>query len=172
MDTAFLNGWPPEVDITFRLLLAYLLGGVVGWEREANGQVAGLRTHLLVACGSASFTLLFIFGFKGLSTNFDVGRAASQIIVGIGFLGAGVIWQKSSRVPQRHGLTTAADIWVVAAIGMAAGTGMWYVAMLLTFLTYMTLHFLRSVEVGIALRKHKKQQQTKQKTPNPPQVKP
>ena len=70
MNTNFLNGWPVEVDVTFRLLLAYVLGGIVGWDRERDGQPAGLRTHMMVATGSAGFTLLFIFGFAGVGILF------------------------------------------------------------------------------------------------------
>jgi putative Mg2+ transporter-C (MgtC) family protein len=140
MNTNFLNGWPIEVEITFRLLLAYALGGIIGWDRERDGQVAGLRTHMVVAVGSAGFTLLFIFGFVGVGTSTDAARAASQIITGIGFLGAGAIWRNDDRV---RGITTAADIWAVAAIGMMAAAGMWYLACLLTFLIFLTLRFLK-----------------------------
>lgn len=142
MNTNFLNGLPVEIDVTFRILLAYLLGGLIGWERENAGQPAGLRTHLLVATGSCGFTLVFIYGFVGLGTTSDVARSASQIVVGIGFLGAGSIWRNRDRV---RGITTAADIWVMAAIGMMAGAGMWYLALLLTVLGFFTLRILRNV---------------------------
>lgn len=154
MNTNFLNGWPVEVDLTFRLLLAYALGGIIGWDREREGQPAGLRTHMMVASGSAGFTLLFIFGFVGIGTSLDAARSASQIITGIGFLGAGAIWRSHNRV---RGITTAADIWAVAAIGMMAGVGMWYLAGLLTVLVFISLRFLKPT--GAALRqkrRHKK----------------
>jgi putative Mg2+ transporter-C (MgtC) family protein len=140
VNTNFLSGWPIELDLTFRLLLAYILGGIIGWDREKEGQPAGLRTHLLVASGAASFTMVFIFGFSGIGTSYDPGRAASQIITGIGFLGAGVIWRNRNRV---RGITTAADIWVVAAIGMLAGVGMWFLAALLALLSFLTLRLLK-----------------------------
>lgn len=156
MNTSFLNGWPVEIDVTFRLLLAYFLGGIIGWDREREGQSAGLRTHMLVAAGSAAFTMVFIFGFIGLGTSSDPGRAASQIITGIGFLGAGVIWQNQSRI---RGITTAADIWVVAAIGMLSGVGMWYLAILLAVLVFLTLRFIKPS--GRALQaKHQRKEQT------------
>lgn len=156
MNTSFLNGWPVEIDVTFRLLLAYGLGGIIGWDRERDGQPAGLRTHMLVAMGSAAFTMAFIFGFTGTGTSNDPGRAASQIITGIGFLGAGVIWRNKSRV---RGITTAADIWVVAAVGMLSGAGMWYLASLLSILVFGTLRFLRPA--GRALQaKHRQKSQS------------
>ncbi|MEI6046168.1 MAG: MgtC/SapB family protein [Chloroflexota bacterium] len=149
MNMSFLNGWPVEIDLTLRLLLAYFLGGIIGWDRERDGQAAGLRTHMVVAAGSAGFTLLFIFGFVGVGTGTDAARAASQIITGIGFLGAGAIWRTHSRV---RGLTTAADLWAVAAIGMMAAVGMWYLACLLTFLIFITLRFVRPTEEALRAR--------------------
>ena len=155
MNTSFLNGWPVEVDVTFRLLLAYILGGIIGWDRERDGQPAGLRTHMLVAAGSAAFTMLFIFGFTNLGTGSDPARAASQIITGIGFLGAGVIWQHKSEV---RGITTAADIWVVAAIGMLAGVGIWYLATLLSVLVFFTLRFLKPTSKALQARRQRRDQ--------------
>ncbi len=154
MNTQFLNGWPIEINVTFRLLLAYLLGGIIGWDREKEGQPAGLRTHMLVAAGSAAFTLVFIFGFNGVGSSLDAARSTSQIITGIGFLGAGVIWRNRNRV---RGVTTAADIWAVAAIGMLSAVGMWYLAGLLTFLVFITLRFIRPSGVARRLKKKRKQ---------------
>lgn len=161
MNTNFLNGWPVEVDVTFRLLLAYVLGGIVGWDRERDGQPAGLRTHMMVATGSAGFTLLFIFGFAGVGTSLDAARAASQIITGIGFLGAGAIWRSRTRV---RGITTAADIWAVAAIGMMAGTGMWYLAGLLTLLVFVTLRFLRPGGESLRQKRERRQRMARRVT--------
>lgn len=106
-----------------RLLLACLLGGLVGLEREANHKSAGLRTNLLICLGAAFFTLLS--AVLAGDTNPDKGRVASNVVQGIGFLGAGLILRNRGRV---SGLTSAASIWVVASIGMACGAGLYAAA--------------------------------------------
>src|SRR4028118_1679248 len=103
-----------------RVALAFLLGGVVGYERERVQRPAGLRTHMLVCAGSACFTVASVFGFDELGTVRDPARLAAQIITGIGFLGAGTIFRTGSTV---RGLTTASSIWITAAIGIVAGPG-------------------------------------------------
>ncbi|HAZ28249.1 MAG TPA: magnesium transporter MgtC [Candidatus Magasanikbacteria bacterium] len=100
------------------LLLSMLLGALIGWQREWTGKAAGSRTYALVCVGSYLFTILSIYGFQ---TN-DTARIAAQIITGIGFLGAGTIIHKKNSV---EGLTTAAGLWAIAAIGMTVGVG-WY----------------------------------------------
>jgi putative Mg2+ transporter-C (MgtC) family protein len=105
------------------LLLAALLGGVVGWERERRDRPAGLRTHILVCLGAALITLV---SEKMAGPRFDPGRIAAQIVSGIGFLGAGTIMRQGNIV---RGLTTAASLWTVAGIGMAAAAG-WETAIL------------------------------------------
>ncbi len=125
-------GW----DSTFwRLLLAAGLGGAIGLERELDEKAAGLRTHMLVAMGSALFTLISAYGFRdflvggGSIVRADPSRIAAQIVTGIGFLGAGVIFRQGFSV---RGLTTAATLWLVAAIGMASGAGFWEGAVIAT----------------------------------------
>lgn len=109
-----------DVIFVVRLLLAAILGAAVGVQREIAGRAAGIRTYSLVALGSASFTILSIYAFfPG-----DPGRVAAQILTGIGFIGAGIILHKPKEVV---GLTTAAGIWVSAAIGMAAGSGKYFI---------------------------------------------
>src|SRR5215212_8495903 len=108
-----------------RVLLAFILGGVVGFERERVQRPAGLRTHMLVSAGSACFTVASIYGFDTLGTVRDPARLAAQIITGIGFLGAGAIFRTGSTV---KGLTTASSIWVTASIGIVAGLGMLWLA--------------------------------------------
>ena len=109
-----------------RVAVAAALGGAVGLERELRDREAGFRTHMLVSIGSALFTLVSAYGFRDFLTNggsvvrADPTRIAAQIVTGIGFLGAGAIIRQGLSV---RGLTTAATLWVVAAIGMAAGTG-------------------------------------------------
>ena len=112
-----------QVDLSFRLLVAAGLGLAIGFEREIHGHPAGLRTHMLVALGSALFTVLSIDGFldKAAGTALvDPTRIAAQIVSGIGFLGAGAILKDGIVI---RGLTTAASLWATAAVGMAAGAG-------------------------------------------------
>ena len=114
------------IDLTIRLSLALLLGGAIGIEREYRAKEAGFRTHFLVALGSALFCVVSQYGF-GFDLK-DSSRVAAQVVSGIGFLGAGtIIFQKN----VVRGLTTAAGLWVTAAIGLACGTGMYMAAVLL-----------------------------------------
>ena len=114
-----------DVELLARLALAAVLGMVIGFEREHAGHTAGVRTHLLVAVGSALFTELSFTAF-GSGSDADAARVAAQIVSGIGFLGAGAILRYGRVV---RGLTTAASIWAVAALGMASGTGEYVLAM-------------------------------------------
>jgi putative Mg2+ transporter-C (MgtC) family protein len=134
-----------EIDIitVSRVLLAFILGGVVGFERERVQRPAGLRTHMLVSAGSACFTVASVYGFDNLGTVRDPARLAAQIITGIGFLGAGTIFRTGSTV---RGLTTASSIWITASIGIVAGLGMFSLAVFTTMLTWFALHVLKSAE--------------------------
>jgi len=106
-----------------RIVVAAGLGGVVGLERELAERDAGLRTHMPVGVGSALFTLVGAYGFSDFpARSVDPTRIAAQVVTGIGFLGAGIIFRQGFTV---RGLTTAASLWLVAAIGMAAGAGFW-----------------------------------------------
>jgi putative Mg2+ transporter-C (MgtC) family protein len=110
-----------QLDLSVRLLVAAVLGLAIGFEREIHGHPAGLRTHMLVALGSALFTVLSIRGFLGeTSAPVDPTRIAAQIVSGIGFLGAGAILKDGIVI---RGLTTAASLWATSAVGMAAGAG-------------------------------------------------
>lgn len=110
-----------QLDFAARLVVAAILGAVVGAEREIHGHPAGIRTHMLVALGSGVFTVLSIHGFgQGPGTGIDPTRIAAQIVSGIGFLGAGAILKDGIVI---RGLTTAASLWATAAVGMAAGAG-------------------------------------------------
>jgi putative Mg2+ transporter-C (MgtC) family protein len=123
------------------LLAAALLGGAIGYERRVHDKSAGLRTNILICLGSCVFTMI--------STNLsgsEPGRIAAQIVTGIGFLGAGAIIQSGGSV---HGLTTAAGIWIVAAIGMACGTRMYLLAVFATALTLIVLLLLPPLEKKI-----------------------
>lgn len=116
------------VDIIIRVALSLALGGLIGLERQLRDQPAGFRTHTLVCVGSTVFTLASIHGFDAIvsgssvATSVDPSRVAAQIVVGIGFLGAGAIIRHGASV---RGLTTAASLWTVAALGLATGLG-WY----------------------------------------------
>jgi putative Mg2+ transporter-C (MgtC) family protein len=116
------------LDVLFRLAVAAGLGAAIGLERELDEKAAGLRTHMLVALGSALFTMVGAYGFEdffnagGNVVSSDPSRIAAQVVTGIGFLGAGVIFRQGFTI---RGLTTAASLWVVAAVGMAAGAGFW-----------------------------------------------
>ncbi len=134
-----------DIDLItiLRVTLAFILGGVVGFERERVRRPAGLRTHMLVAAGSACFTVASIYGFDGLGTVRDPARLAAQIITGIGFLGAGTIFRTGSTV---RGLTTASSIWITAAIGIVAGLGMFWLAIFTTALTWFALFVVKTIE--------------------------
>ena len=137
-------GWDGAL---LRLAVAALLGGVIGLERELDEKAAGLRTHMLVSVGSALFTLVSAYGFReflthGKVVSFDPSRIAAQIVTGIGFLGAGAIIRQGFSV---RGLTTAATLWVVAAIGMAAGAGYYGGAVITTAVVLVSLWPLRIV---------------------------
>ena len=127
-------------NLILRLVIAGLLGGLVGVERELRAKEAGLRTHFVVALGSALFMIISQYAIGDL--RYDASRVAAQVVSGIGFIGAGVIIFQKNVV---RGVTTAAGLWVVAAIGLACGAGMWSVAVAATLLTMMCLeavHFL------------------------------
>jgi putative Mg2+ transporter-C (MgtC) family protein len=127
----------PALEMVLRLLLAAALGAAIGYQRERAKKPAGLRTHILIAVGSALFTVVSVFGFGDSA---DVARVAAGVVTGIGFIGAGVIF-RGLRGHEEHvvGLTTAASIWVAAAIGLAAGVGLYVVAVVVTILTVVVL---------------------------------
>jgi putative Mg2+ transporter-C (MgtC) family protein len=139
---------PGEAELLLRLLLACLLGGAVGLERELTGQVAGFRTHILVALGACLFTVVSAYAFGPFFSpgagglRYDPTRIAAQVVTGVGFLGGGAILRSGTGI---HGLTTAASLWVVAAIGLAAGAGFYGGAGLSTGLALASLWGLRRV---------------------------
>ena len=137
-----------ELDTLGRLLLASILGGVVGLERQLAGKAAGLRTNLLICVGAALITEVSVF-LPTLNGSGDPGRMAAQIVSGIGFIGAGTILQSRGRV---IGLTSAATLWVVAALGIAVGARAYVQAIGTTVLVMGTLLVLRRFEEAIARR--------------------
>ena len=133
-------------EVAAKIGLAALLGGVIGGERERTGKWAGLRTHMLIAVGSALLTdvsVLVGLRFAHGSSSWDPGRIAAQIVSGVGFIGAGTIIQSRGAV---HGLTTAASLWVAAAIGIAVGGGFYAEATLTCLALLLILTALRPVE--------------------------
>ena len=123
-----------------RIALATLLGAFIGYERERAGKPAGVRTHGMVALGSALFTAVSVFGFEGQG---DPARMAAQIVTGVGFLGAGTILHLRGTV---QGLTTAASLWVTAAIGTAVAVGMYLMSIETAALVWVLLRFGPRVE--------------------------
>lgn len=135
-----------DASLLLRILAAAVFGGIIGLERGYRAKEAGFRTHFLVALGSALFMILSAHGFDGVLTTenhrLDVSRIAAQVVSGIGFIGAGtIIFQKQAV----HGLTTAAGLWVTAAIGMAAGAGLFLLATVTMVLVLIGLEAFNSL---------------------------
>ncbi|HUG42577.1 MAG TPA: MgtC/SapB family protein [Longimicrobiales bacterium] len=131
-----------RLDVLGRLVLAVILGGAIGLEREQQGKEAGLRTHILICLGAALFTVISVemIDPAGNWPPGDVSRIAANVVTGVGFIGAGVILQSRGRV---RGLTTAATIWTVAALGVAAGAAQYVAAVGATVLMLVVLIPLR-----------------------------
>ncbi len=132
-----------DYEIALRLLVACLLGGLIGMERENWDRPAGFRTHILVCTGSALVMVVSMYGFAGFPEPKDPARLAAQVVSGIGFLGAGTILHEGLTV---KGLTTAASLWMVAAVGLAVGTGMYATAVIATLIMVVTLSMFAKVE--------------------------
>ncbi|OQB09026.1 MAG: putative Mg(2+) transport ATPase [Candidatus Omnitrophica bacterium ADurb.Bin205] len=144
-----------DLQVITRLILAVVLSGLIGLERQLHKRTAGLRTHILVSLGSCliMLTSLYVFDIYKEAANLDPSRIAAGVITGIGFLGAGTIIRDREGV---RGLTTAASLWVVAGIGLASGCGFKRAAVYVTFLTLIVLFFLRYVENYIFFKESKK----------------
>ncbi|NLV71568.1 MAG: MgtC/SapB family protein [Actinobacteria bacterium] len=129
------------LDVFIRILIAAVLGGIIGIEREVREHTAGFRTHILVAVGAAAFTLASSYATDG--TDFDPNRISAQVVTGIGFLGAGAIIRYGVSV---RGLTTAASLWAVAAVGLLAAQGFLAAALITTGIVIFSLYGLRVIE--------------------------
>jgi putative Mg2+ transporter-C (MgtC) family protein len=136
-----------QLELTLRLVAALLLGAVIGWERELQRMPAGFRTHALVALGSAIFTVISAHALTGDGS--DPTRIAAQIVSGVGFLGGGAILHHGGTV---RGLTTAASLWAVAAVGMAAGAGLYVLAAVSALLVIIGLEVFQRLEHVIKRR--------------------
>ncbi len=130
-----------QLELALRLTVGLGLGAIIGFEREMHRQPAGFRTHSLVALGASLFAVISAYGFHGEST--DPTRIAAQVVSGIGFIGAGTILQYRGHI---RGLTTAASLWAVAAVGMATGAGLYVLAVVGTLLILVVLAVLDRVE--------------------------
>ena len=137
-------GWESMIQVS----LAALLGGLIGLEREWRGRDAGLRTNMLISMGACLFTVISINGFplQGSAAQ-DTARVAAQVVTGVGFLGAGAFIHTRSHT---KGMTTAATIWMVAAIGMAVGVQAWGLAIFSSVITVLILRFLQPISKTIA----------------------
>ena len=124
---------PVQLEMALRLLLAAVLGGIIGFQREMWGKPAGMRTLALIGVGSGLFGVVSLLGFPGGNPS----MVAAGVVTGVGFLGAGAILHRNGGV---EGLTTAATIWVAAGVGLAAGAGLYILAPLVTALAFIILH--------------------------------
>lgn len=134
-------------EIIFRLFLAIVLSGIIGFERELHGRPAGLRTHVLVALGAALVMLISVDGFGGTG---DPARLAAQVVSGIGFLGAGAILRDGGDI---KGITTAATLWICGMIGLACGNGYYLGAVITSLFVFIFILVLRPIESKINNKK-------------------
>jgi len=137
-----MNSPLTELDIVIRICLAFVAGGIIGLERSSRRQVAGLRTHILIALGASCLMVLSIWLPQQLGSG-DPGRIAAQVVAGMGFLGAGAIIKLGNSI---RGLTTAASLWLTAAVGLTIGAGMYLAAITVVTLALVTLVVLHVVE--------------------------
>ncbi|MEH2068607.1 MAG: MgtC/SapB family protein [Nostoc sp.] len=141
------NDW---LNVSFRLCIALMIGGIIGWERQIKHKPAGLRTHMLVSLGSALFIIIPLQTGELQTSPDALSRVIQGIATGVGFLGAGEIVRQSSQPSQQqleiHGLTSAAAIWVSAGLGIAAGCGLWQLGLIGSVLTFLVLKVFKRLE--------------------------
>lgn len=140
-----------ELATAAQVLLAAVLGGIIGVEREFAGRSAGIRTNMIIALASCLFTILSIQGFPLVGAAQDTARVAAQVVSGVGFIGAGTLIYRKDKV---RGLTTAATIWLVAAVGMAVGAGIYFLAVFSSLLAMLILQGLRPVKIRVSRMGH------------------
>lgn len=148
-----------STEIFFRLLVAAVLAGAIGWDREAKARPAGLKTHMLVAVGACGFTLAALSLFTALIAqadrfSLDPLRVMAAIVGGVGFLGAGAVIRSGGEI---QGLTTAASIWVAASIGLSAGAGQYSIAIALSLLSLAILVIASTVEERFIRQKNEQE---------------
>ncbi|NLV74294.1 MAG: MgtC/SapB family protein [Chloroflexi bacterium] len=152
----------PWWEVLVRLVLATLMGAMIGWDRERTGKPAGLRTLMLVALASCTYYLAAAQATAAMGVPPDTIRAMAGIVGGVGFLGAGIIMRSNDEI---YWLTTAAALWAAAALGMAAGMGVYYITVLSGLLVLIILSVLPALEKHISNRRRKK----KTPPPQPPE---
>lgn len=142
-----------QLEFALRLIFALLIGGIIGSERHLHNKPAGSRTHALVSLASALFMIISIYGFTEFDSisviRRDPSRLAAQVISGMGFIGAGVIWKEGVNI---RGLTTAATLWLACGLGLASGSGMYLPAMISAVLAYVALYFFHNWESALEAR--------------------
>ncbi len=145
------------MELGLRLLFALIIGAVIGSERHFHDKPAGARTHSLVCLAGALFMIVSMYGFSGFdhieTINRDPGRMAAQVISGMGFLGAGVIWKEGVNI---KGLTTATTLWLVSGLGLASGCGMYVQAIECTILAYVALYAFNIWETAILKKREER----------------
>ena len=132
-----------QMELLLRLVIACILGMVIGVERKNRNKIAGIRTHAIVAFGAALMMIVSKYGFEDLNGSYDASRIAAQIVSGVGFLGAGIIFVKDRN--SVSGLTTAAGIWVTAGVGMYIGAGLYFISATSTLLLLIMQEMLHRV---------------------------
>lgn len=132
-----------QLGLLLRLVLAFLLGIIIGFERKNRNKIAGVRTHAIVAFGAALMMIVSKYGFADIQGSYDASRIASQIVSGVGFLGAGVIFVKDRG--SISGLTTAAGIWATAGVGMSVGAGLYIISVFSTLLLVIMQEMLHRI---------------------------
>jgi len=145
--------WNLWLDLTLRLILATLVGGAIGWNRQVTSKAAGLRTHMLVSLGAALFVMIPV-SLGTPDAKDALSRSIQGVATGVGFLGAGEIihYSQSTGKEKVKGLTSAAALWVTAALGMIAAAGLWQITLVGTVLTIMILDFAKRIERAIPQR--------------------
>ena len=133
---------PLWLEMVLRLLLASASGAAIGYQRKRAGKPVGMRTYILITLGAALFTIVSVFGFAGAV---DPSRVAAGVVVGIGFIGAGVIF-RGPRNGEVTGLTTAASMWAAAAVGLAVGSGLYVISIVATLLIVISLMLSRILD--------------------------
>lgn len=147
-----------QLELALRLIFALIIGGIIGSERHFHNKPAGARTHSLVCLASALFMIVSIYGFSGfdsLAVRRDPARLAAQVISGMGFIGAGVIWKEGVNI---KGLTTATTLWLVCGLGLASGSGMYLPAVLTAILAYFALYFFHIWETALMRKREARNQ--------------
>lgn len=156
-----------DLEVYLRIIVSMLAGMFIGVERTLYNKPAGIRTFALVCVGSTLITLVSVLGAQhlGYTGVYDPLRVAAQIVSGIGFLGAGVIWSTKGG-GMKHGVTTAAELWVTSAIGMALGIGMYDLAMLVILCIFVAIFFGRKMDIYVDRVTEKRKKEAKEKEAN------